>query len=58
MKIEDVIKDYPEDYNLKIGAHDGNGYFYCGTVSDWRQNCDEYSEILKQFIRSRYNKSV
>ena len=57
MKIEDVIKDYPEDYNLKIGAHDGNGYFYCGTVSDWRQNCDEYSEILKQFIRSRYNKS-
>ena len=47
MIIEDIIKDYPDDYALKIGAKDGNGYFYFGTVSDWRENQKEYSDILK-----------
>ena len=57
MIISDIIKDYPEDYNLKIGAHDGNGYFYCGTIADWKQHGGEYSESLKDLVRSRYLKS-
>ena len=53
MKIKEILKDYPEDYNLKIGAKDGNGYFYCGTVGDWLQNGDSYSDTLKENIRTK-----
>ncbi len=57
MKIEDIIEKFPEHYNLKIGANNGNGYFYCGTISDWVQNCDEYSEKLKEVALRRCNRS-
>ena len=53
MKIADVLKRYPEDYRIKIGSQDGNGYFYCGNVADWNKNCDHYSEKLYKHIQEK-----
>lgn len=55
MKIADVLANYPDDYNIKIGSADGNGYFYCGTVADWNENCDAYSVAMKAHVLERYN---
>ena len=57
MTIEDIIQEYSDDHALKIGAKDGNGYFYFGTVGDWRENCAEYSNIIKANHMARLDKA-
>lgn len=45
------ILDYVlPDLQLKVGAKNGNGFFYCGTVADFKKNMDEYSEKCRDFV--------
>lgn len=58
MKIEAVLEGYPDYCHIKIGSSNGNGYFYYGTIGDWRKNGNDYSDELKDHMYSRYLKSL
>lgn len=57
MKASEALKDVPFETNLKVGCKLGNGYFYCGTVGDFLDHIKEYSDILFDHAKERYNKS-
>ena len=42
--LKDKLTYYPRDSRLKVGAADGSGFFYIGTVGDFLDNIDKYSE--------------
>lgn len=54
MKIEELLKDYPDDYDLKVGAKNGAGYFYCGTVGDFKANIDKISDVIRNHLEQKY----
>lgn len=43
---------------VKIGSFDGSSYFYCGTVGEFREKIDEYSEQARQFFADGFNKAA
>lgn len=64
MKILEAIKNYPGEQKLKIGAANGTGWWYVGTVGDVRMNiqalnekCHKYAmDVQKNAVRSLNNR--
>ena len=60
MKILEAIAQYPAEQKLKIGAADGTGWWYVGTVGDVRmwnealdEKCHKYAmDIQKNAVKS------
>lgn len=48
MKIAKALKDYDPDKLLKVGAKNGSGFFYCGTVGDFLENMEDNSDLLRK----------
>ena len=42
--LKDKLAYYPGNARLKVGAANGSGFFYIGTVKDFLDNIDKYSE--------------
>ena len=48
MSIEKELAGRPWNAKLKVGASDGSGFFYCGTVGDFITNMDDYSSLCEK----------
>ena len=47
MTITTLLNDYDGSMNLKVGAVDGSGFFYIGTVTDFAENICAYDAATK-----------
>ena len=44
MNLKDKLMEYDAETPLKIGAVDGNGFFYCGNVGEFLEKAEEYEK--------------
>ena len=47
MTITTLLNTYDGSMNLKVGAADGSGFFYIGTVADFAENICDYDAATK-----------
>lgn len=46
MTLSELFDMYIHDTPIKLGAEDGSGFFYCGTIRDLMNKLEDYNEIL------------
>lgn len=51
------LKKMNPDTNIKVGARDGTGFFYCGDVKTIRENIEEYSRVCHVTARKMKERS-
>lgn len=52
MKILNALEPYDYNKPLKVGASDGSGFFYCGTVGDFVEDMEDYSDLLRKHAQA------
>ena len=57
MTILSLLKNYDNDMGMKVGAYDGNGFYYIGTVGDFAENIIEYDNAVKDRAVKQVKKS-
>ena len=46
MTLSELFDMYIHDTPIKLGAEEGSGFFYCGTIRDLMNKLEDYNDIL------------
>ena len=58
MTLQGCLKTYPPETKLKIGAADGSGWFYCGTVEDYMDNYGRYDREAREYAYDKKQRAL
>ena len=58
MTLQGCLKSYPPETKLKIGAADGSGWFYVGTVGDYTDNYGIYDRQAREYAYDKKQRAL